>query len=103
MEKISVHVMFDGEAVFTTNSAVEAFFYTQMRSFNELTHEDALKAKSVAMEMYLKDSNNTPMGHLSDYVGKHFERLEKMNSRWEMLDDFYSNYESENYDTVNQY
>lgn len=100
---ITIQVNEDGKSVFTTESPAEALMYTQMRSFNELTHGDALLAVGVGMEMYLKDSNSTPLGHLSDYVGKHFERLSKMDSRWHMLEDFYNNYESEDYEIVNQY
>jgi hypothetical protein len=101
--KINLTIMVDGENVFSTNSTAEAFFYAQMRSFNGLTHEDALKAKNLAIDMYLKDPGDTPIGNLSDYVGKHFERLLKMDSVWKMLYDFYDGYESEDYDVKNQY
>ena len=101
--RIEINVTFDGVNVFTTNSAMEAFFYSQMRSFNLLKHEDAIKAVDVAMEIYIKDDNPTPTGHLSDYVGKHFSRLSKMSSKWDMINDFYDNYESEDYKTVNKY
>ena len=101
--KINIIVQYDGKDVYSTNSPMESFFYSQMREFNELTHEDAVRACGVAMTMYLKDENSTPVGHLSDYVGKHFERLDSMENRWDMLNDFYDNYESEDYEIVNQY
>ena len=101
--KMEIRIFNNDEQIFSTDSPTEAFFYYQMRSFNELTHKDAVLAASLAVDLYLKDQNPTPIGHLSDYVGKHFERLNTMDSRWDMLYDFYDNYENEDYEIVNQY
>jgi hypothetical protein len=101
--KIINRVLYDGVIVLETSSAVEAYFYSQMREYNELTHEDAIKASNIAMVMYLKDDAPTPIGSLSDYVGKYFDKLDKMNNRWEMVQDFYDNYEAEDYEAVNLY
>ena len=103
MNKIFLHVEFDGVNVYSTNNAIEAFFYGQMRSFNRLTHEDALTALDLVMDIYLKDESKTPVGELSDYVGKHFARLKSMSSMWNVLSDIYHNCESEDYEIVNQY
>lgn len=95
MKEVKITVEYDGENVLVTNSPAQAFFYSNMREYNELSHKDAVVAASVALEMYIKDDDGTPLGKLSDYVGKHFARLDVMSSVRDMLDDFYDNYQTD--------
>lgn len=40
-------------------------------------------------ECYLKDSNQTPLGHLTDYMATHWDELKGL-SRYDILEKFYS-------------
>ncbi|MBE5750767.1 MAG: hypothetical protein E7346_07935 [Clostridiales bacterium] len=42
-------------------------------------------------DLYLSDSNDTPLDKLIDYCHKHWNEFEGK-SRWEILDDFYSSF-----------
>lgn len=78
---------------YETDSPLKAFLYSTMRNFNHLSHEEALDATAIAVEMYLKDNNPTPLGNLADYVAIHYKRLSKL-TRTNMLIDFYENFET---------
>jgi len=43
---------------------------------------------SCVSECYLKDSNDTPLGALTDYMAEHWEEVKEM-SRYDILDKFY--------------
>lgn len=50
---------------------------------------DGLKAFVYRVgDCYLKDSNKTPLGALTDYMAEHWEEL-KEESRYDILDKFY--------------
>ena len=38
-----------------------------------------------------KDSNNTPLGELADYIATHWKKVKKLGS-YEILDEFYLQY-----------
>ena len=101
-QQFKYSVSINNEVVFTTDSPTILFFYSSMRDFNELTHDDALIASDLAFNLYIKDNNATPIGHLSDFVGKHWRKLLEI-SYFDALDIFYKNYDSEDYSTVNDY
>ena len=41
---------------------------------------------------YLSDSNRTPLGELADYIAENWKSAKKLD-RYELLDEFYSQYE----------
>ena len=88
----------DGIVLATFRTAVGAWAYDVAIDFMDRTHEEALSCAHLVQEMWLKDDNHTPVGHLCDYVAKNFKRLKNMSSRHDMLEDFYNNYESEDYE-----
>lgn len=55
---------------------------------NGLEGEDLIKYISFVSDLYLKDNNPTPLGHLCDYVAQHWEDVQKLD-RYETLSNFY--------------
>ena len=88
----------EGIVLATFTNAVAAWAYDVAIDFMGRTHEEALLCSDLAEEIWLKDSNDTPVGHLCDYVAKNFKSLHDMTSRYDRLEDFYANYESEDYE-----
>ncbi len=43
---------------------------------------------ALVYELYLSDSNDTPLGKLCDYVAQHWKKL-KNKGTYEILNDFY--------------
>lgn len=89
MSRFEYKVVVDGSVELTTRNSLFLFLYAWGREHHDLTHNNALTMANVAEMMYLKDSNPTPLGELADYVAENYERLSRMESRYDMLADFY--------------
>ena len=87
--KVEIKYVVDGKVEFTSQSPVMILFYDVCRMYGDRRPEDAIKAANLAHEMWLKDDNQTPIGHLADYVAENYEELEAMPSYSDMLIAFY--------------
>lgn len=79
------------------NHPIEHWAYEVAKDLCNRDEEEAIKCANLVYSMYMKDNNATPVGHLCDYVAKNLEKLEAMKSKWDQLEDFYNNYETEVY------
>lgn len=90
METISFHVNYKN-TVYTYHSGTEAMIFDYGVN-NEINRKHGLKALteyvSFVYELYLSDSNDTPLGTLCDFLAKHWKKL-RNKSRYEILEKFY--------------
>lgn len=90
MKTLSFHVVYDNK-IYSYKSGTETMIFDYGVN-NELDRKYGLKAlkEYVALvhDLYLKDSNDTPLGSLCDYVAKHWKKL-KHASLYDILDEFY--------------
>ena len=54
----------------------------------DIPESEILKYVEFVHNLYLKDSNPTPLGHLCDYIAEHWADVQGKD-KWEILDDFY--------------
>ena len=89
---ISFHVNYEGN-VYTYKSGTETMIFDYGVN-NDLDRKYGLKALkeyvALVYELYLSDSNDTPLGKLCDYIAQHWKKL-KNKDRYEILNEFYSN------------
>lgn len=90
-EKISFKVEYKGKT-YSFDYGCEAYiFHTGI--YNEMDtkydEQTLLKYVDFVRELYLYDSNRTPLGHLGDYVAENWESVQKERSRANILDMFY--------------
>ncbi len=81
-----------GEVVYTTDQPVMAVFFNVATSYGGRAVKTAILCTEIGWEMYLKDSNRTPIGDLADFLAemspaklKAFSEL----GRYDMLEEFY--------------
>ena len=90
MNNLTFHVNYKNN-VYTYNSGTEAMIFDYGVN-NDLDRKYGKKALleyvELVYELYLKDSNDTPLGALCDYVEKHWKKL-RNKSRYEILEEFY--------------
>lgn len=90
MNNLTFHVNYKNN-VYTYNSGTEAMIFDYGVN-NDLDRKYGKKALleyvELVYELYLKDSNDTPLGTLCDYVAKHWKKL-RNKSRYEILEEFY--------------
>lgn len=68
------------------------FDYAVENNFDEKYGFDELKRFVYLVgECYLKDSNPTPLGALTDFMAENWESIKEL-SRYDILDKFYENY-----------
>ena len=64
-------------------------FCTAINNEFDKTHPNELKDFVVLVgECYLKDSNQTPLGALSDYIAENWDKIKHL-SRYDILEKFY--------------
>ena len=80
----------DNEYKFEYGSEV---FIFQTAIYNDINDvEEILEIVRFAQECYLKDSNNTNLGNLADYIALNWESVKDL-SVYEVLDKFYDEQE----------
>lgn len=90
MKTLTFHVNYDNQ-IYTYKSGTEAMIF-DFGVNNELDVKHGIKSLkeyvALVYELYLLDSNDTPLGKLCDYVALHWKKL-KYKGRYEILDEFY--------------
>ncbi len=90
MKTLSFHIVYDNK-IYSYKSGTETMIFDYGVN-NELDRKYGLKALkeyvTLVHDLYLKDSNDTPLGKLCDYVAKHWKKL-KNKSLYDILDEFY--------------
>jgi hypothetical protein len=86
----------ENNTLYETDSPTKVLFYCVCRDYGENTHEKTLPLIEIGFEMYLKDYNYTPIGHLADYIATQIKDINKFKelTRYEQLDLFYKWIES---------
>lgn len=91
MDNIQIQISYNGKTFNFTYGSQAYIFH--MGLYNEVQKKyginGLLEYVSMVNDCHLKDSNNTPLGALSDFVADHFKQCRKM-SRAEILDKFYN-------------
>ncbi len=91
MKTLTFHVNYNNQ-IYTYKSGTEAmiFDYGVNNNLDRKHGMQALKEYvALVYELYLSDSNDTPLGKLCDYIAQHWKKL-KNKGRYEILDEFYS-------------
>ena len=87
---LSFHVNYDN-IVYTYKSGTEAMIFDYGIG-NDIDRKYGMKALkeyvALVYELYLSDSNDTPLGTICDYVAKHWKKL-KNKGRYDILEEFY--------------
>lgn len=80
------------KAIYKSHHPLILFFYQTCRDFGELPHEAAVYRAELGWQLYLKDSNDTPVGKLADWLAKVDigSITDHHVSRTDMLDKFYA-------------
>lgn len=90
MKTLSFHVNYDNK-IYTYKSGAEAMIFDYGVS-NDLDRKHGMKTLkeyvALVYELYLSDSNDTPLGKLCDYVAQHWKKL-KAKNKYDILDEFY--------------
>lgn len=90
MKTATFHVNYDN-IVYTYKSGTEVMIF-DYAILNEIDRKHSLKALkeyvALVYELYLSDSNDTPLGKLCDYIAQHWKKL-KNKDRYEILEEFY--------------
>lgn len=90
MKTLTFHVNYDNK-VYSYNSGAEAMIM-DYGILNEIDRKYGVKTLkeyvAFVYELYLPDSNDTPLGKLCDYVAQHWKKL-KAKDRYDILDEFY--------------
>lgn len=90
MKNLSFHINYDN-LIYTYKSGTEVMIF-DYGILNEIDRKHSLKALkeyvALVYELYLSDSNETPLGKLCDYVAQHWKKL-KNKDRYDILDKFY--------------
>lgn len=91
MKTLTFHVNYDNQ-IYTYKSGTEAMIFDYGVN-NDLDRKHGMQALkeyvALVYELYLSDSNDTPLGKLCDYVAQHWKKL-KSKSKYDILDEFYS-------------
>lgn len=91
MKTLTFHVNYDNQ-IYTYKSGTEAMIFDYGVN-NDLDRKHGMQALkeyvALVYELYLSDSNDTPLGKLCDYVAQHWKKL-KNKSKYDILDEFYS-------------
>lgn len=69
------------------DSGFEVYIF-DIGTMHEFEGDELIKYVSFVSELYLKDNNHTPLGHLCDYVAEHWEEVQKLDRR-DILNNFY--------------
>lgn len=81
---------YNGKTIYESGKIEEIFFYTAIKEQDEyLDHNEILQRVMVALKMYYKDTNPTPLGELADFVYENYETLNNLESIYDMLYLFY--------------
>jgi len=76
---LSFHVNYDNQ-IYTYKSGTETMIFDYGIN-NEIDRKYSMKALkeyvALVYELYLSDSNATPLGKLCDYVAQHWKKLKK--------------------------
>lgn len=90
MKTLTFHVNYDNQ-IYTYNSGTEAMIFDYGVN-NDLDRKYGFKALkeyvALVYELYLSDSNDTPLGKLCDYVAQNWKKL-KAKDRYDILEEFY--------------
>lgn len=90
MKTLTFHVNYEN-TIYTFKTGTETMIF-ECGINNEVDRKHGMQAlkKYVALvyELYLSDSNDTPLGKLCDYVALHWKKL-KNKGRYEILEEFY--------------
>lgn len=92
MKNISFHVNYDNE-VYTYQSGTESMisYYGALNNMDRKYGLRGLKEYvALVYDLYIKDSNDTPLGRLCDYVARHWKKL-KNKGKYDILEEFYFN------------
>ena len=75
---------------FTNTAPVYIFECAIENNFDKKYGEKTLmEFINLVYECYMKDCNATPLGHLSDYMAKHWKKIKNL-SRYDILEKFYA-------------
>lgn len=87
MMKITVEY---NDKIYNFEHGYEAYiFCAAINNEFDKTHPNELKDFIVLVsECYLKDSNQTPLGTLSDYMAENWNKIKRL-SRYDILEKFY--------------
>ena len=53
------------------------------------SHKTLMSFINLVYDCYMKDSNATPLGHLTDYMAKNWKKIKNL-ARYEILNKFYN-------------
>lgn len=83
----------EGDIVWDTTEPIKAVFFETCVATGDKDYLVAGRLAEAGWQMYLKDSNDTPIGRLADFLAfiKEPEKFIRL-SRYEMLDQFYTWY-----------
>lgn len=91
MKTFTFHVNYDNQ-IYTYISGTEAMIFDYGVN-NDLDHKYGMQALkeyvALVYELYLSDSNDTPLGKLCDYIAQRWKKV-KNKSKYKILDEFYS-------------
>lgn len=89
MNTFKAVVHYNGKEYIFTNGTEVMIFHAGI--FNDVPEEDLIPYVSLVYDCYLKDNNDTPLGHLCDFIAEDLEECCKM-SRLDILTEFYRYY-----------
>ena len=94
MDDIKIQITYRGKTYNFIYGSQAYIFHTGL--YNDVQKKYGIKGLleyvSLVNACYLKDSNRTPLGALSDYVATHFKKCKKL-GREEILDLFYEQFD----------
>ncbi|MCX4376025.1 MAG: hypothetical protein OSJ61_07625 [Lachnospiraceae bacterium] len=90
MKTLTFHVNYDNQ-IYTYKAGTEVMIF-DYGVHNEIDRKYSMKALkeyvALVYELYLSDSNDTPLGKLCDYVAQRWKKL-KNKGRYDILEEFY--------------
>lgn len=90
MKNLKIQITYNGETYdFVSGTESYLFYIGLLNDMDERYGMEAVKEYvSLVNACYLKDSNDTPLGKLADYIADNWEEV-KDKSRYDILENFY--------------
>jgi len=92
MKALKIQITYDGKA-YDFDSGTESYLF-YIGVLNDMDEKYGIPTLLDYIELvnscYLKDSNDTPLGKLADYIAENWESV-KDKSRYDILNEFYFN------------
>ncbi len=80
-----------GEVIYETPEPIKAHIFEVCINYGERSIKLSKRLAEIGWEMYMKDSNDTPLGKLADFLAKEVKNVKEFDqlSRGEQLNKFY--------------